>query len=212
MPELPNLFASSFLPFTPLGGGKTGVLDLGSAHVLMEIVRADVGYLKAVLWDRRRWIVAEFYVPVDGPVRLHPRERAREITLDAVLDLFVEVGKAPPAELMSCLAVAAESAGPAAEPPRQMKEPPANAFAAYRAVMLAGRKQSEVKRELGVNQSTVSRWVKYVAKWVEAGNLLPAEMRALPPRGKPTAMDPRKLEEGPRLDRRHPSGRRKEDD
>ncbi len=81
---------------------------------------------------------------------------------------------------------------------KPMKEPSANAFAAYRAVILTGMKQEDLKGRFGVGQSTISRWVRDVGKWIEAGNVLPDEIAAPPPRPKTITMDPRKLERGPR--------------
>jgi DNA-binding transcriptional regulator YdaS (Cro superfamily) len=98
------------------------------------------------------------------------------------------------------------------KPNKAMKEPSDRAFAAYRAVRIVGKDQTQVANLLGVNQSTVSRWVSLVADWIAAGNVLPDEMREEPPRHKPAAMDPSKLDQGSRLDRRRRSSRRKEDD
>jgi hypothetical protein len=100
---------------------------------------------------------------------------------------------------------------PPAETPKGLKEPSARAFAAYRLVKILGQSQADVEKTMGVDQSTVSRWVNSVGKWIEAGNVLPDEMRADPPRRKPTPMDPTKLDQGPRLDRRGNPRRRKED-
>jgi len=83
-------------------------------------------------------------------------------------------------------------------PRKPMKEPFANAFAAYRAVKFGGKTETEVAELLKVNQSTISRWVNAVVKWIEAGNILPAELTAPPPRTKTNTMDPTKLEQGPR--------------
>jgi len=83
-------------------------------------------------------------------------------------------------------------------PRKSMKEPSANAFAAYRAVRLLGSKQEDVACRFVVEQSTISRWVRDVGKWIEAGNILPDELAAPPPRSKTITMDPRKLEQGPR--------------
>jgi hypothetical protein len=91
-----------------------------------------------------------------------------------------------------------KSEGEAPKPSKPVKEPSARAFAAYRAVRIAGMKQTEVAPRLGVDQSTVSRWVDAVGEWVKAGNVLPDDLAALPPRPKITAMDPRMLEQGPR--------------
>jgi hypothetical protein len=98
------------------------------------------------------------------------------------------------------------------KPPRVMKEPSAKAFATYRAVKIGGQNQKDVAERFGVNQSTVSRQVRDVAKWVEAGNVLPDEMRAEPSRGKPLAMDPGQLDKGSRLDHRAAHQRGKKDD
>ena len=55
-------------------------------------------------------------------------------------------------------------------------------------------------------------WTRRIpsGRWVP-GNVLPAEMRAEPARRKPIVMDPSKLDQGPRLDRRGHPGRRKGD-
>jgi predicted DNA-binding protein (UPF0251 family) len=94
-----------------------------------------------------------------------------------------------------------EDVGEESKPPttrKRMKEPAANAFAAYRAVKLAGLKQEDVGHRLGVGQSTISRWIDKVVEWLEGGNVLPDELAAQPPRPKPINMEPRKLEQGPR--------------
>jgi len=98
-----------------------------------------------------------------------------------------------------------EDVGDGSKPPttrKPMKEPSVNAFAAYRAVKLSDLKQEDVGRQLGVEQSTISRWVRDVGKWIEAGNVLPDELAAPPPRPKTFTMDPSKLERGPRRGRR----------
>jgi hypothetical protein len=110
-----------------------------------------------------------------------------------------------------------ENVGEGAEPPKTAqttkpkKGPSKKAFAAYRLVKIQGRTQAEAAKELYVNQSTVSRWVKSVDEFLVAGGVLPDEMRAEPSRRKPSAMDPSKLDQGPRLDRRGHSGRWNED-
>ncbi len=91
--------------------------------------------------------------------------------------------------------------GEESKPPttrKSMKEPSANAFAAYRAVRMGGLKETSAAPMFGVNQSTISRWIDKVVEWLEAGNVLPDELAAPPPRPKPITMDPRKLEQGPR--------------
>jgi hypothetical protein len=74
-------------------------------------------------------------------------------------------------------------------------EPPREAINAYRAVKLLGQRQREVAERFGVDQGTISRWLKRVKEWLEAGNILP-DLDA--PTPKTVAMDPRKLEQGPR--------------
>jgi hypothetical protein len=74
--------------------------------------------------------------------------------------------------------------------------PPCAAFAAYRATKILRQRQEDVAREFGVSQGTISRWVTQAAKWIKAGNILP-DLDA--PRPKTVTMDPRKLEQGPRL-------------
>ena len=54
-----------------------------------------------------------------------------------------------------------------------MKEPSANAFAAYRAVILTSMKQEDVGRRFGVEQSTISRWVRDVGKWIRLETFSP---------------------------------------
>jgi hypothetical protein len=105
------------------------------------------------------------------------------------------------ANLQSITQPKPEDPGNAAKVPttrKPTKEPSANAFAAYRAVRFSDMKQEDVARKSGVKQSTISRWVRDVGKWVEAGNILPDELTAPPPRPKTTTMDPRKLEQGRR--------------
>ncbi len=81
---------------------------------------------------------------------------------------------------------------------KPLKQPSANAIAAYRVVKFGGKTETDAAPMFGVVQSTICRWVQAVAKWVEAGNILPDELTALPPRPKKTTMDPRKLDRGPR--------------
>ena len=83
------------------------------------------------------------------------------------------------------------------KPTKQFKEPSARAFAAYRASKLGGKKQEDLVPMFGVTQGTISRWLQDVGRWIEAGNVLPEEMRVEPSRRKPDTMDPRKLEQGP---------------
>jgi hypothetical protein len=77
----------------------------------------------------------------------------------------------------------------------RLDEPSPKAFAAYRAVRLAGQRQAEVAKRSVVSQGTISRWVAQVADWIKAGNVLP-DLDA--PRPRVVPMDPAKLEQGPR--------------
>jgi hypothetical protein len=60
-------------------------------------------------------------------------------------------------------------------------EPSRDAFTAYRVYKIAGKSQKETAKMLtvelrrSVSQGQVSRWCKRVAKWIEAGGLLPKE-------------------------------------
>jgi hypothetical protein len=106
--------------------------------------------------------------------------------------------------------IATSTEPPAVKPARRAKEPHKRAMTAYRLLTLAGLKQEDVAQTFCVNQSTISRWRCQVAKWMEAGNVLPDEMRVDPVQRKPIAMDPSKLDQGPRLNRRRNSPREKE--
>ena len=59
-----------------------------------------------------------------------------------------------------------------------------------------------LSRELGrsIGQGVVSRWIKEVKKWLEAGNVLPDVGKPLDKQ--PLAMDPEDLELGKRQDGR----------
>jgi hypothetical protein len=93
---------------------------------------------------------------------------------------------------------------------KPLREPPPEAFQAYRLCKVVGLDQTaaakRLEEELGIpfDQSKVSRYVNKVARWLGAGNTLP-ELPAA--HRKPNTMDPRKLEQGPRRDGRRP-GRR----
>jgi hypothetical protein len=89
---------------------------------------------------------------------------------------------------------------------RPIKQPSPDAIAAYRAQLTTGMNQKELaemlSKELGrlVYQGTVSRWLNHVKTWIEAGNVLPDITKPLNTR--PTAMDPREIDLGPRQDGR----------
>jgi hypothetical protein len=59
-------------------------------------------------------------------------------------------------------------------------------------------KQENAAQQFHVEQGTISRWVKRVGKWVEAGNILP-NLGQDRPKPEIVTMDPRKLEQGRRL-------------
>ena len=51
-------------------------------------------------------------------------------------------------------------------------------------------------------QGTISKWLAKVEEWKAAGNAMPEIPQAEPLAGKPMAMDPAKLDLGPRSDHR----------
>ena len=79
------------------------------------------------------------------------------------------------------------------------KEPSPDAFKAYRACTVLGKTQTDVAKELNVKQWKVSRWVKKVSVYIQAGNILPDLPRLA---GKPVAVDPAVIEMGEREDHR----------
>lgn len=116
--------------------------------------------------------------------------------------LLDETGGSAPAKNAPQVDVGAKTEpvnGPTPTPSRKLLvEPSPNAFAAYRACRILGQKQTDVAGGLGANQGEVSRWVKQVADWITAGNVLPD----LPTMSsKPTALDPDVIEMGERQDR-----------
>jgi hypothetical protein len=100
---------------------------------------------------------------------------------------------------------------------RRLKEPSKDAFTAYRVWLVTGEKQEELAQRLmeplkrKVGQGTISRWLKQVKEWIEAGNVLPDLSEPLD--SKPTPMDPERIELGERQDgrARHQRGRRNSD-
>jgi hypothetical protein len=116
---------------------------------------------------------------------------------------------------------------PLETPPRPaMKEPSKAAMIVYRYrfgsdLLLSERKtQTEVAndpvlmKQLGkkVDQATISRYLKQVRKWIEAGNLMPETSQAQ--NSQPKSMDPERLDLGKRQDGRteRQRGRRDNDD
>lgn len=90
----------------------------------------------------------------------------------------------------------------------KLKQPPEDALACYRSWVATGLRQleladvltNELKRP--VSQGQVSRWIRQVRKWLEAGNVLPALNAS--PITKPIAMDPDRIDLGRRIDKRRP--------
>jgi len=84
--------------------------------------------------------------------------------------------------------------------------PSAAAIACYRVHFYTGKPQTEVAeiltRELkqSITQGQVSKWLKQVTKWIEAGNVLPGFTK--PTAGESQAMDPSILNMGKRRDQR----------
>lgn len=87
---------------------------------------------------------------------------------------------------------------------RKMKEPSGRAFQAYALWRLEGMKQERICARLGnVAQPKVSRWCKAVAKWLAAGNPMPAAIG----RHRTITADPSAIDIGERRDGRTPRQR-----
>jgi hypothetical protein len=78
------------------------------------------------------------------------------------------------------------------------KKPSKDAIETFRASTLLGKSQDELRAMFGVNQSTISRRLAQVQRWLDAGNILPPELATPPSRPKIVPMDPRKMERRPR--------------
>jgi hypothetical protein len=119
----------------------------------------------------------------------------------------------PPAPL-SVLAEGQEEKPPRVPPsvPTQgqtrTKQPLPDAFAVYRYWIGTGKTQTNLAEDPAlmkmlnrkVSQGTVSRWLKQVKEWLEAGNVLPNLPDSL--NSKPTAMDPARIDLGANLEHR----------
>lgn len=116
--------------------------------------------------------------------------------------------------------VEAYGTAPEPQPPDdvspQGKCPHDNAFRVYTLFVTTGKSQTEVAKifakESGVpiEQGTVSRWIRLVKDWLQAGNKMPV-LPPLPDRPSKT-MDPSKLDNGQRCDGRTPRQRRNRSD
>jgi hypothetical protein len=59
---------------------------------------------------------------------------------------------------------------------KRIKEPSKIAIEAYRTWKFLGKNQDGLGLMFGVKQSTVSRWVNTVDRWLKAGNVLPDDL------------------------------------
>ncbi len=90
-----------------------------------------------------------------------------------------------------------------------VSEPKPEAFRAYWLYRAGYTQQRIAEMLLGSEdrQGTISKWVAKVEEWKAAGNAMPEISEVEPLDSKPVAMDPEKLEQGPRPDHR-PEGQR----
>ncbi len=89
-------------------------------------------------------------------------------------------------------------------PPASIKEPRRKQFQAYWAEQ-AGRTQTEIANWLNTTQGNISKWIATVKQWRDAGNKMPEIPRTESLNTKPMAMDPEKIDLGPRADHRTPA-------
>lgn len=107
-----------------------------------------------------------------------------------------------------------QEAEDAAQPRSATKEPSKEALAAYRISIQTGKKQQEIADILSrefhrqISQGQVSKWIREVKKYLEAGNVLPD----MPVAARPVPVDPGVIEMGPRGDRRAKHQRGKYED
>jgi hypothetical protein len=95
---------------------------------------------------------------------------------------------------------------PSRNTPQKKRKPPSKeAVMAYRLHLMTGMKQTviaaKMSEELGrvIGQGQVSRWKDEAQRWIEGGGVLPPLPDAMT---KPQAMDPNRLDLGPRRDGR----------
>ncbi len=72
-----------------------------------------------------------------------------------------------------------------------------------------GHSQQQIADWLKTTQGTISKWIGHVKRWRDAGNKMPELPRTEPLDSKPIAMDPAKLDLGPRPDHRSEGQRAK---
>jgi hypothetical protein len=95
---------------------------------------------------------------------------------------------------------------------KQLKSPSKDAFDAYRLSMRTGKKQQELARILTlelnkpVSQGQVSKWLKQVTTWVEAGDMSSDIGKSVP---QIDTVDPDVIDRGPRQDAHTPRQREK---
>jgi hypothetical protein len=187
-------------PHDEITGRETVSLsELQSLGVACDELRSLIGYNHDP-WFRVFPSKAELIAPDGEP---------STTTEDPPAALAPSGPSPPPSETMGrhserteAARTAKTSGGPEATPriaPRTgPRKPDKRAIDAYRAVTFGGMKQEEAAKRFKVVQGTISRWVTRVAEWVEAGNILP-DLGHDRPKPEIVSMDPRKLEQGPRL-------------
>jgi hypothetical protein len=98
---------------------------------------------------------------------------------------------------------------------KRLRQPSEIAMAAYRLSLVTGSTQVEIAKALTkafrvpAEQNQVSRWIKQVRRYVEAGNVLPEPPRTAKPA---KSIDPKRLDLGPRTDHTTPRQRQRESD
>jgi hypothetical protein len=164
-----------------------GALSVPMMHIQPFLdVRAHMASVMKLLSTAEDWTIDPLSPILQAVVRL------RNTALEKL------TGRTKPAEALIPTEkpkVEDGTPGKTPTPMRPLREPSREAIAAYRAERFLGQKQENIATQFGVSQGTISRWVRQVAKWIEAGNVLPD---LEPPKRKTITMDPSKLEQGPR--------------
>ena len=161
---------------------------------MREIVEAAVSVLSPVEKDR----VVQAVVPQSGAAQMSEADRNGE-----------------PAELPAQLNDSAGERTHSQPHRRRMKQPPEHMIQAYRLSILMSVTQAELAELLQgelrrrVTQPEVSRWIKRVKEWLEAGNVLPDMSGERT--GKADSVDPAVIEMGRRRDGRSSRQRPKAD-